>query len=312
MTPRRKLQACIGVGGAVILLAAAFFFTDVVARNGAVAPLEPLPPPEGRAAALGRVVAANITPIFWTGWLIVLVGVRGLLAGRLERPLRLAVCFVSSVGIWLVFDGYNFGFMHAWDYHGLAADPLHRYLTFFLAFGAICPAMFLTADILLAGGLGSVRGPRFAVGRKGRRALMIAGLLCALFPIMVASPVGSLTLWLAFLLILDPVNRRLGAPSVLGDLEAGRWGRPLTLMAGGLVCGFLWELWNFWATAKWTYDLPFLGPLEHVRYFEMPVVGMLGYLPFALECWAMFQTVAELLRRLGPVRPEPLPERACV
>jgi hypothetical protein len=77
-------------------------------------------------------------------------------------------------------------------------------------------------------------------------------------------------------------------------------------MLAGLVCGLLWEFWNYWAAAKWTYNLPFLGSLEHVRYFEMPVLGLLGFLPFGPSCWVMFQLVVAIAGRLG-LRVEPLP-----
>jgi hypothetical protein len=73
-----------------------------------------------------------------------------------------------------------------------------------------------------------------------------------------------------------------------------------------LVGGLLWEFWNYAAVAKWTYNLPFLGPLERLRYFEMPLPGLLGFPPFAIECWAAFQTIAWAwgrVKRLPPVEP---------
>lgn len=120
----------------------------------------------------------------------------------------------------------------------------------------------------------------------------------------------TLTLFLAWIFLLDPLNRRLGAPSIFGDWERGHWKREhwkrtLALAAAGAVCGVLWETWNYWAAAKWTYDLPFLGPLETLRLFEMPLAGFSGFPPFAVECWVMFQTLAHVLGRglrLEPVR----------
>ena len=82
----------------------------------------------------------------------------------------------------------------------------------------------------------------------------------------------------------------------------------MALLAAGFICGLLWEFWNYWATAKWTYELAFLGPLEDIRYFEMPVAGLLGFPPFALECWVMFQTTIALIGRFGLVKAEPLPD----
>ena len=37
--------------------------------------------------------------------------------------------------------------------------------------------------------------------------------------------------------------------------------------------------------------LPFLGAAERYRYFEMPLVGLLGFIPFGIECWVMWQLI---------------------
>jgi len=56
------------------------------------------------------------------------------------------------------------------------------------------------------------------------------------------------------------------------------------LLISGAICGFLWEMWNFKAGAKWVYSIPYVGVL---KIFEMPVLGFLGFPPFAVECCAM-------------------------
>ncbi len=58
------------------------------------------------------------------------------------------------------------------------------------------------------------------------------------------------------------------------------------------MCGVLWEFWNYWATTKWTYTVPYAG---NVKIFEMPVLGYLGFPPFALECYAMYHAVRGVL-----------------
>ena len=68
---------------------------------------------------------------------------------------------------------------------------------------------------------------------------------------------------------------------------------PIMFLAG-LVCGLLWEFWNFWATSKWHYNVPYLG---HVKIFEMPILGFLGFMPFAVESYAIYIFV----RRLIPI-----------
>ena len=74
-----------------------------------------------------------------------------------------------------------------------------------------------------------------------------------------------------------------------------------------MTCGVLWEFWNYWARARWTYDLPFLGPLEDYRLFEMPLPGFAGFPPFALECWVAFQAILLVLRKTGMRFVERLP-----
>jgi len=51
-------------------------------------------------------------------------------------------------------------------------------------------------------------------------------------------------------------------------------------------CGVLWEFWNYWSGAKWIYAIPFFN---YWKVFEMPLVGYLGFMPFALECYLFWQ-----------------------
>lgn len=298
-------------GVSLIALLELMLAFDVLARGGGIVPDAPLPPATGVLGTVARLAATDMTPLAWTGFLLVADGLLVRSGGSpvRRRPRRFALCWAASIPIWLFFDGVNFGFMQAWDYHGLPAATAHRLAAYALSFGAICPAMFLAAEIVRRRIARPVRWRPLALPSPLPAGLAGLGALCLVFPVAVAAPIGNLTLWLGPALLLDPVNRALGAPSLLRDWEQGRYGRTLSLMAGGLVCGLLWEFWNYWAVAKWTYDLPFLGPLEAIRYFEMPLPGLGGFLPFAASCWAMFQTVALLADRLG-LRLEPQPPDA--
>lgn len=129
---------------------------------------------------------------------------------------------------------------------------------------------------------------------------------------LAADPVANMTLWVGLIYLLDPVNRWLRAPSILEDWFAGRFGRTVALFAGGALCGLFWEFWNYWAIAKWTYHLPFLGGLQQVSYFEMPLLGFLGFLPFAVECWVMLNFIIALLLAMRLRVAEPLPDHDTV
>ncbi len=312
MTPPTLL-----LGAAIILGGEALVAVDALRRGVAVLPAPPgasLAAPQGWLEGLARWTAVHMTPLCWTGYLLVFDGLLGGRAGgspARTRPRRFWTCFVTSVGVWVFFDWVNFSFIHAWDYH--FAEPLgllHGWIAKVVAFGAISPAMFVAAELVQGPGAGRWRGRAVRIGPAGRAAMVIAGAAGLLFPFFVRDPVGCLTLWVALVLLLDPVNHALGAPSLIGDWAAGRYGRTLSLMLGGLFCGFLWEFWNYWAAAKWTYSLPFLGPMEHLKLFEMPIPGFAGFPPFALECWVAFQTIVLVLEKLRPGGLEPLPADA--
>ncbi len=318
------LPATLLAGLAVILATEAFLFADIIARDWAVVPGDVLALPSGTLQTTARWVAGNVTPICWVGLLFVLDGIlartkdRGSVAAFAKtspvrvRPRRFVLCFLASIPIWLIFDAVNFGSVHAWIYHGLPEDPIYRLTGYFFAFGAICPAMFLVAEIFRRLSFHNVPWQSLRIPRRADPYLVGLGVLLLAFPLLVGNPVGTVTLWAGWVLLLDPINRRLKAPSLLADWAAGRWQRTLALLAAGIVCGLLWEFWNYWATAKWTYELAFLGPFEEFRYFEMPVAGLLGFPPFALECWVMFQTMVAVIGRSGLVVAEPLPDEYTV
>ena len=302
-------------GAAILIVAHGLLVVDVSLREGAVVPTEPLAVPDGPLGRVARWVAVHFTATVWTGYLVLMDGVLAVMGARglgggspvRRRPWRFIFCLAVSVPIWLWFDWTNFGFLQAWDYHGLPEGRVHRWMMDIIAFAAICPAMFLMAEV--------IRGLRGEGSRTARlrvrlpvAAQLAAGAALLGFPYVVQAPLGTLTMFLAWLFLLDPVNRRLGGPSITADWGAGRWLRTGCLAGGATLCGLLWESWNYWAAAKWTYDLPFLGPLEAVRLFEMPVLGFAGYPAFGVECWVMFQTCCLLARKVAPMlRLEPLP-----
>jgi len=92
--------------------------------------------------------------------------------------------------------------------------------------------------------------------------------------------------WLGVFFFLDPITRSLGAPSLSLAVSRGDWSGVGALMLAGLTCGVLWEGWNFWSMPKWVYVIPYV---DRFRVFEMPVPGYGGYLPFALEIYALVQ-----------------------
>lgn len=57
----------------------------------------------------------------------------------------------------------------------------------------------------------------------------------------------------------------------------------ITALAG-LICGFFWEMWNYYSLSRWEYVIP---QVHGFQLFEMPLLGYAGYLPFGLTCVAI-------------------------
>jgi hypothetical protein len=54
-------------------------------------------------------------------------------------------------------------------------------------------------------------------------------------------------------------------------------------------------MWNFYSWPKWVYHTP---GAQFLHVFEMPLLGYLGYIPFALELFALKNFISPKLARL--------------
>lgn len=236
------------------------------------------------------------TPIAWTGYILLIDGIvwkrRGSSWIRNARG-ELLFMACASVPIWVIFEIYNKFFIRNWYYVGLPETLLFRYVGYVWSFATILPAIFETADLVSS--LRDRRAPRYRADPIPRQPMtggmwlsVIAGAAMLALPIAYPSTWLAAPVWLGFIFLLDPLNARAGAESIVGDWRAGHRGRLINLLLAGLICGVVWECWNYWAAAKWIYNVPIL---PHLKLFEMPVVGFGGFPPFAVECFAMYVTV---------------------
>ena len=246
------------------------------------------------------VVARWFTPIVWTGYVLLLDAVVAQLTGRSyltsarDEGVLLAV---TSIVAWWLFEWYNAPrFWRGgadlvglwWQYHGIEPNPMLRRVGYDWAFATIFPALLLTAAALRARVFCGARVRPWRPSPPVLRAAMVTGAVTAAVPLVIASAWLVPLVWTSWILLLEPVNYRAGRPSWLADLARGDASRLFALLGSGLVCGVLWEFWNYWAATKWTYTVPY--PPD-VKIFEMPVLGYLGFMPFALECHAMYHWV---------------------
>jgi hypothetical protein len=254
-----------------------------------------------------RRVGEWFTPVVWTGYILLVDGlVRArsghsyLTTGRRE----LAGVIAASLAGWWLFEFYNaprFWWGGAdlqglwWQYHNLEPNVLLRLAGYTWAFATIFPALFLTAQALRGTVLAGLTGRRpFRLPNWGHAAAVALGGAAVVLPLVVVSRWLVPLVWVGYVLLLEPINYRRGAPSWLRECEAGDFRTLAALLGSGLICGLLWEFWNYWALTRWTYTVPYAGSL---RLFEMPVLGYLGFPPFALEAYAMYNFLRSLVKR---------------
>jgi hypothetical protein len=240
------------------------------------------------------------TPICWTGFIIfadaIVYRARGESWMR-SSPREFALLAAASIPLWLVFEFYNL-YLDNWYYTGLPENLALRTFGYAWSFATIWPAIFEGSDLV-------------AILRLGRRAKRLSPappavpafptwsvLSIALGGLMLVSPFLTPPavarylagpVWVGFIFLLDPINARLGAETLTRD-------RTIDLGLSGLLCGVLWEFWNFWSASKWHYTVPIM---EHTKMFEMPLPGYLGFPAFALECFTMYVFVRRLVTRGG-------------
>lgn len=204
---------------------------------------------------------------------------------------------IFSIAFWCLFEAYN-RVMPGWQYVNLTPHLPTRLLGYAVAFATIMPGMFLTCELLQSYKLFErARIPPVRWSRGALTASVIIGaVFCVAPPFFPENARGYLWafVWMGWFFLLEPFNYRRGAQSIYRDWERGDLSRTLQLFAAGAICGVLWEFWNMWAYTKWIYIFP-IG--QDWKFFEMPLVGFLGFLPFALEYFVMFHFIASFFTR---------------
>lgn len=239
-------------------------------------------------------IGRYFTPIQWTGLILFLDGLHKRRAGRSWISDHLGeflfLC-VISIGSWLIFEWYNV-YLKNWTYLNLPDSRLERYFGYAWAFATISPGMFLiylTLDDLIPG-----KDPDHPpqLPDKVFWPFVTVGAACLVVPLIWPSTWMTPLVWVGFAFFLDPIVGRMGGRSILSEFFTGHFRSMPLLFLAGLAAGLLWEYWNYWAISKWEYDVPYWG---HVKLFEMPVLGFLGFMPFIIESYAIYQFARKLI-----------------
>ena len=207
-----------------------------------------------------------------------------------------ALLFVYSAPAWWLFEAFNWRTQN-WEYlGGDRFGTLTYFLLTTLSFSTVMPAVFETAELVRSAAWMRrlSAGPRLRPTRPFLLAMLGVGLAMGALSMSLPRYFYPF-LWGSAFFLGEPVNAWRGRPSLLKYLERGDWRPVVALALGALVCGFFWELWNFYSFPKWTYHTP---GVEFLHVFEMPLLGFLGYPPFGLELYALAHLIAPRPPRL--------------
>lgn len=248
---------------------------------------------------------------FFPLWLGYCLTVDGLVYWRTRTslltrsPRKYAGLFLVSAPVWWIFELLNVRTQN-WTYLGIEIfTPLEYAFWTTLSFTTVIPAVFGSAELFASFRFvkNLKRGP--VIGTDNRTAWFFFLLGWGMLILMLVWPrIFFLFIWLSPYFILEPINIWLGNRPLAHWTQNGDWRPVISLWLGVLLTAFFWEMWNFYSFPKWIYHVSW-GNWLHV--FEMPLLGYGGYLPFALELYALYHFVSGLFgrRRTDYVRVNP-------
>lgn len=190
--------------------------------------------------------------------------------------------FPASALLWWVFEYLN-RFVQNWSYENISHFSPFQYFCFAtLSFSTVLPAIAATQKLLAVHSIFSRFRFWVPVHIPAPSSMILALVaivgLCgiAIFPLELFALV-----WIAPLLLLFGLCMAGRPARITEDVSRGDWRLLITYALAGLVCGVLWEMWNFLSLARWQYTIPYVGL---GKIFEMPILGYAGYLPFGVLC----------------------------
>jgi len=220
-------------------------------------------------------------------------GGRSLLRDRFRHLVYLAY---ASVLWWTLFEIVNLRLGNWYYVMSPAGRPL-RWASGVVAFATVLPAIVVTVTLIESlGWLRTARVTPLSWTPRKRAVVLGLGVVSVLLPLAWPDVFYPL-IWGSVIFLLEPWNRDHARRSFLRDLEQGEAGPFLRALLAGLVCGGLWELWNYWARTKWIYTVP---GFEEMKLFEMPVLGFLGFPPFSVECLVLLRFLGAVGDRSSP------------
>jgi hypothetical protein len=232
---------------------------------------------------------------FFPMWLGYCLAIDGLVFRRTRTslltrsPRKYAGLFLVSAPVWWIFELLNLRTQN-WTYLGAEIFfPMEYIFWTTLSFTTVAPAVFGSAEFFASFEFVKRLKPGLTIGTDRRTTASFFALGWIMLALLLIYPkIFFLFIWISLYFILEPINIWLGNRSLADWTAKGDWRPVIALWLGVLLTAFLWEMWNFHSYPKWIYHVAWGG---WMRVFEMPLLGYGGYLPFALELYAVYHLV---------------------
>ena len=234
----------------------------------------------------GKFQAHTFSPL-WIAYILTINALTYKRTGHcmmLDRTRFFLFLFPTSAAFWWFFEYLN-RFVQNWYYVGGQFGPWEYFLYSTLPFSTVLPAVMATREWLH-----SLYWPvtRFQCFLPIK--IYHPKVLAWLF--LLTSGVGLAgigvwpnylfpLLWISPLTIFVSLQAILQERHIFSDISHGDWQFIVSSAMAALICGFFWEMWNYYSFAKWKYNIPLV---HRFQIFEMPILGYAGYLPFGVEC----------------------------
>jgi len=238
-------------------------------------------------------------PFVWWSYVVMIDGLVFRLKGfslfsRLKTKALLLI--IVSFLFWEFFEFLNKRTIN-WSYFVPSLPFITRKIFRFLSFSTVLPIILETYELLDFLVKREIRVRAWNLANKPDLLWISLGII--LFLLSIIWPKYFFwCIWLALIFILDPWTKNISGESLSVQLSKGNFRTLSLLVATGILIGFLWEGWNYWAGIKWQYNVPFVGEW---KIFEMPILGYLGFVGFSIEAYVFYKWFSALTGLERPV-----------